>query len=527
VTNDGNYETSGNVFTITSAGTYTLSGKLEGQIVVAASDEDEVELVFNGASLTYGENSPIFVSCASDVTIKAKKGTENYITDTRAEQTTEDETQGGGAIYAKSDLKLAGQGTLYVTGSYNNGVHTTKDLKIKNLTLWATSPNNTIKGNDSVTITSGSITSISEAGDAIKTSSTDLSSAGKQRGTVSISGGTVNLYAGCDGIDASYNVEISNGTDEDDPSVTTIPEITIKTNKYSSYSDSSVLGSYSGTASTGYARPGGGGGQPGGGGGQPGGGGGQPGGGSSSEKAADSAKGIKAANTISIAGGVTDITAYDDGVHANYGTTFESGSKGVGDVLVSGGTLNISCSDDGIHADRYLNISGGTVNVSESYEALEGNQITVSGGHSAVYGSNDGMNASNGSSSAGLSAQIKVTGGYLFVCVPSSGDTDGVDSNGSYTQTGGTVIACGPNNMNMAAIDADGYVSVTGGTLVGFGYAASVSSSLTKTSKSGTYGSKAYTLSFNNGTVTTEKLLSYNYSGVVAYSALGTLNSIA
>ena len=224
---------------------------------------------------------------------------------------------------------------------------------------------------------------------------------------------------------------------------------------------------------------------------------------------------------------MTDITAYDDGVHANYGTTFDSGSKGVGDVLVSGGTLNISCSDDGIHADRYLNISGGTVNVSESYEALEGNQITVSGGRSVVYASNDGVNASNGSSSAGLSAQVKVTGGYLFVCVPASGDTDGVDSNGSYTQTGGTVIACGPNNMNMAAIDADGYISVTGGTLVGFGYAASVSSSLTKTSKSGTYGSKAYTLSFNNGTVTTEKLLSYNYSGVVAYSALGTLNSIA
>ena len=38
---------------------------------------------------------------------------------------------------------------------------------------------------------------------------------------------------------------------------------------------------------------------------------------------------------------------------------------------------------------------------------------------------------------------ITVSDGYLFAAVPSSGDTDGIDSNGTYTQTGGTVIACG------------------------------------------------------------------------------------
>lgn len=516
-TSDGAYSQEGNVYTITSAGTYSLSGTLNGQIYVAAGDEDEVELDLNGVTITYDENSPIYVASADEVKIKANKGTSNLINDTREEESVEDDTQGGGAIYAKADLKLVGQGSLTVAGGYNNGIHTTKDLKIKKQTLAVTAPNNAIKGNDSVTITSGTITAVSTKGDAIKSASTDLSSSEEQRGSIDISGGTLTLYAGGDGIDAAYDATIEEGVDEDDPSVATVPSLKIYTNKYSPYSDSSVLSAYYTVAERG---PGGGGWT---------GGGGQPGGGTSSaEKAEGSAKGIKAANTIYVKGGEIEITAYDDGIHANYGTTFDSGAKGVGDILVSGGTTTITCSDDGLHADRYLRISGGETTISESHEGIEGNQIHITGGTTYAYADDDSVNAASGSTTAGLSALVDVSGGYLFACVPSSGDTDSIDSNGTYRQTGGTVITCGPNNMNSGALDVDGTVSVSGGTLVAFGYVGNISSSgVTRSSKSGTYGSKAYTLKFASGNVTTGKLLSYSYSNCTCYSVLGSLSSIA
>ena len=218
-TRDGTWTKSGGIYTISSAGTYVLSGKLEGQIYIAAADEDEVELDLNGVSITYGENSPIFVESADEVKIKALKGTSNFVHDTRAEQSEESDVQGPGAIYAKADLKLAGQGGLTIEAAYNNGVHTNKDLEIKNLTLVSSAPNNAVKGNDSISILSGNVTAISYSGDGLKTTSTDLSSSSAQRGNVDISGGKVLVYAGGDGIDASYDVNVYRGIDEDDGSL--------------------------------------------------------------------------------------------------------------------------------------------------------------------------------------------------------------------------------------------------------------------------------------------------------------------
>ena len=205
----------GDVYTITAAGTYTFSGVSgSGQIVVDAGEE-KVEIIFNGVTLANAQDAPIKILSADKVTLTAAEGSYNDISDERALRTEEEaeaeEKAAGGAIYAKCDLTLAGSGTLVVSGSYNNGVHTTKDLKIKDLTLKVTAPNNALKGNDSVSISSGSALLISTGGDGIKTEDSDISSKGNQRGTVTISGGILEIYAACDGIDAAYNVEIAKG----------------------------------------------------------------------------------------------------------------------------------------------------------------------------------------------------------------------------------------------------------------------------------------------------------------------------
>ena len=182
-----------------------------------------IELQLNGVDLTCDYNSPILIRNADGVDISAVKGTENTITDARALKTEDDEEQGNGAIYSKCDLKLKATGSLKVVGNYNNGVHSTKDLTIQKLNLHVTAPNNALKGNDSLTVKSGNITAISSGGDGLKTEDSDISSKGNQRGTIEIQDGTLNIYAACDGIDASYDAIISGGT------------TTIFTNKYSSF----------------------------------------------------------------------------------------------------------------------------------------------------------------------------------------------------------------------------------------------------------------------------------------------------
>ena len=186
---------------------------------------------------------------------------------------------------------------------------------------------------------------------------------------------------------------------------------------------------------------------------------------SSEDDNGTSQKGIKCENEIKISGGTITLRTVDDGIHANYDGALENGLLPVGNVTVSGGTLDIESGDDGIHADYGLYISGGSINVSKSYEGIEGTVINVSGGTTKVVASNDGVNARTGQHDS----SITVSGGVLDVTVPSSGDSDGIDSNGTYTQTGGIVIARGPNSTNMAALDTDGTCRIDGGTIIVLG----------------------------------------------------------
>lgn len=225
----GNYEyiEEENTYVLTAAGEYDCYGDLsDGQIRIRAGDEDEVIVNLNGCSLSCSFDSPIYVESADQVDISAKKNTENSIYDLRGADFAGDEFSGSGAIFADSDLKLKGNGSLKIQTSYNNGIHTKKDLEIKNLELSVKAYNNAIKGNDSVSIASGKIVAISTGGDALKTTSTDLNKNNEQRGAVRISGGEVDLYAMCDGIDAASDVEISSGA-----------IVRISTDSYSAYSE--------------------------------------------------------------------------------------------------------------------------------------------------------------------------------------------------------------------------------------------------------------------------------------------------
>ena len=513
---------SGSIYTITKAGEYTVSGLLsEGQLIVDAGDEAEVTIVLNGTSITCSNGSPIYVKNASEVKIKSEENTFNEVIDNRAEATDDSsDDAGNAAIYATCDIKLVGKGALVVTGNYNNGIQSKDDLSIKNVIVKVTAVNNAIKGNDAVDIESGDIIAISTKGDGIKTSNSSLSNKGNQKGIVTITGGNIDVYAACDGIDAAYGVDISGDGN-----------LNIYTDTYSEYSEEvTTSGSSSGTSSgsnsstnktasantvsyvttsdTVTNAPGGfGGGNMGGGNapdmnggnapdmsngnapdmsngnapdmnGSSGGGmggndrsgmsGGNNQSGNSSKKSY-STKGIKADSEINISGFTINISSTDDGIHANSDSgVLETGEDGKGTIVINGGTITISSGDDGMHADKQLDVNDGYINVVTSYEGLEAVTINLNGGKIYVYATDDGINACTGDGKT--TPIINVNGGYIDVTT-ASGDTDGIDSNGNYVQTGGFVLVKGGSSSGnvSGSIDVDGTVTITGGTCVALG----------------------------------------------------------
>ena len=194
------------VITITKAGNYKLTGTYEGQIKLEAADSDMVRLILNNATITNSTGAAINVVEADEVVIYTASGTTNTVSDGSSYSDTASGSPDA-AIYSKSDLTLAGEGTLKVEGKYEEGIHTSDGLVIASGTLEVNAANTGIKGKDYVDILDGTIT-VTASQDGIKaTNDTD-----GNRGWVRLSGGTVNISAGDDGFKAERVLEISGGT---------------------------------------------------------------------------------------------------------------------------------------------------------------------------------------------------------------------------------------------------------------------------------------------------------------------------
>lgn len=530
----GGFTREGSVYTFTKGGVYSLSGVLEdGQLVIDAGEE-KVELCLCGVSIGCSSGSPIYGRSASRLSISAEKKTYNVITDSRPLKDDADEAGENGAIYARCDMTITGSGALLVESSYRNGIHCTKDLTVKKLALKVVAAHHALKGNDSVEISSGELTLIAVGGDGIKTEHSDVSAKGKQRGTVTFAGGTVDIYAARDGVDAAYDVtlnhsdvnlniytgsyspytEAESGNELKERYLILSPSLYREGSRYFAcfYQDSEeegvwaeavyALNCYSGRTTyyalrlevpSGYAnvryyvvpkdaaepakdyseR--------------------SDGGSLNPEKNAFmilsltdgaifgdyvtlgtpqretvSAKGIKAANGVTVLDGRLSIKADDDGIHSNNDVELENGAAGEGFVTLSGGYVQLMSGDDAIHADGVLNQRGATLNVLRSYEGLEANVLNFDGGSSYVYASDDGINATAGK----LPTAVNVTGGYLECATP-AGDTDAIDSNGGMTVSGGFVLVRGGASTGAVAGSIDvgehSRLTVTGGTVVAFG----------------------------------------------------------
>lgn len=462
----------GQTVTITQEGTYQIAGTLDdGALIVESSENAKITLVLGSVSIKNTTGAAIQIGTADDVTIELAEGTTNVLQsgeEVDIATATESEEASGGALQSKADLKIKGKGSLTVLGYLNNGIHCTKDLKIKNGNISVTALGHGIKGKKSVTVSGGTVT-VTSGKDGITSDETE----NEEKGFVTIEGGEIIITSAGDGVSAETTLTVTDGV---------ISIISGGGSANAQQKTDNMRGWWDFDNSA-------------------------------SDDDSASCKGLKAGKALVISGGSMTIDAQDDALHTD------------GDMTISGGECILSTGDDGAHAELSLNVLDGKITVLTSYEGLEANQITLAGGDLDITASDDGINANGGSDGfsggfgggfgggrGGMGGSfggrrndtnnqggdmtppdnnnmtptdnnmqtppddtsdkqpvLLITGGKITV----NADGDGLDSNGNLRVEGGDITINGPSNGGNGAIDIGtengGAGFISGGTLIALG----------------------------------------------------------
>ena len=341
---DASVRIDGQTVTITQAGTYQIAGTLDdGALIVESAENAKITLVLGGVSIKNSTGAAIQIATADDVTIELAEGTTNVLQSGEKVDiatATESEEASGGALQSKADLKIKGKGSLTVLGYLNNGIHCTKDLKIKNGNISVTALGHGIKGKNSVTVSGGTVT-VTSGKDGITSDETE----NEEKGFVTIEDGEIIITSAGDGVSAETTLTVTGG-------VISIISGGGSANAQQKTDNMRDWWDFDNSAS---------------------------------DDNSASCKGLKAGKAMMISGGSITIDAQDDALHTN------------GDMTISGGECILSTGDDGAHAALSLTVLGGKITVLTSYEGLEANQITLAGGELDITATDDGINANGGS----------------------------------------------------------------------------------------------------------------------------------
>lgn len=308
--------------TITDGGVYVLTGTLtNGRVLVNAPGAD-VTLVLQNADITCTDSNALYIYKAANVLAYLPDGTASTLTDGSSYDygdsfSSADDEEPNACLYSKSDLVIAGGGTLTVMGNANNGITGKDTLKIEGTTVNVTAANHGVNGKDCLVLKQADVT-VTSGGD-------DTSAKGIKAGTnITVRSGSYTLDCADDGIHANGNVTISGGT------------FAITTGDDGVHADETVT---------------------------------------ITDGTLDISKcyeGIEG-QTIDISSGTIDIVSSGDGLNAAGGAD-QSGFGGRGPdsfggssdccITISGGTIRIDASGDGIDSNGDLNVSGGEIYVS-------------------------------------------------------------------------------------------------------------------------------------------------------------------
>jgi hypothetical protein len=409
----------GSSLTITSSGTYVVSGALDdGQILVESEDKGTVRLVLKGADISCSTSAPLHVLSAGKTIITLAEGTENRVTDDASGRPEEAESDDpNAAIFSKDDLTINGSGSLTVTARYNNGIATKDDLRIAGGSITVEAANDALKGRDSIGVRAGTIT-VDAGGDGLQAdNSNDLN-----KGYVSIEGGVFDITAGSDGIQAETMLAVSGG------------DFSISTRGTTTDGSTSAKGLKAGT---GVFVTGG------------------------TFVIDSSDDGVHSDGVVKIDGGILQIASGDDGIHAdemleiNGGeTTITQSNEGLESavVTINEGTIRIRSTDDGINVAGGADGSSAEGRAERSTPALDDSiRLSINGGYIAIDSGGDGLDC-NG--------PVFMTGGTVIIDGPADDRNGALDYLSEFTITGGYLVAVGSSGMAEAPSETSGQHSI-------------------------------------------------------------------
>ena len=381
---------------ITEAGTYVLSGSMNGTVTVSAGDSDKVQLVLNGVDITAAYAAAICVENADKTFITLAEGSENRLTVSALDEAAEIDA----AIFSRDDITLNGSGSLTIV-SAGHGIVGKDDLKITGGTYNITAEGRGIDANDSVRIAGGDITVVSEK-DAIRAKSDE-----SDKGYLLITGGVFSLTVGGGADNGETHTDDMMRSFRGGWGQTVTADDGAASGKGLKASGKIIILD-----------------------------------GDITVDAADDA--LHADGDLTVYGGTLRVRSGDDGLHAGSALTVNGGVIAVSQsyegleaaaVTINGGDISVTASDDGVNSSGGNDQSGYWRN---DMFASDGSSITVNGGTLYINAQGDGID-SNG--------DLYVNGGAIVVSGPTNSGNGALDYNGSAVITGGTVIAAGAAGM--------------------------------------------------------------------------------
>jgi hypothetical protein len=413
--NSANATVNGSTVSITSAGTYSITGSLsDGQLIVNTKEDEIVRIILNGVTMSNSGSAPIYVKKANKTLIVLATNTNNYVTNPTSYIPTDDEINA--VIFSMSNLTFYGDGSLTVKGNYKDGITSKKGLIIKSGNVTVESVDHGIRGKDYLVVKNGTL-KINAGGDGLKSDNTKDAA----KGYITIQDGKFDIIAKGDAISAETNIMITAG-------------------RY-------LLSSGGGSNNRDYLVDN------------------------------TSAKGIKAGASLIIDDGSFSLDSADDAIHSNGSLAINGGSFTIasGDdaihaetaLEVNGGDINITKCYEGIESRSILTINNGNIHIVSSDDGLNvaagtdgsvsnkmpsGQEdpfpyyLFINGGHIVIdttFG--DGID---------VNGPVEMSGGDIIINGSTRSDNGALDFLAIFKMTGGFLIGTGTTGMEQKPIGA-------------------------------------------------------------------------
>ncbi|SHE45651.1 protein of unknown function [Mariniphaga anaerophila] len=401
---------SNSVVTITTGGTYKVTGTLNnGQLIVDSDNDETVRIILSGANIACSNSAAVYVKNAEKTVLILAEDTENELADGAEYVYASGEDEPKATLYSADDLTLYGNGQLSIKGNYNDAVSSKDGLILKDVNLVVEAVDDGIRGKDYLVVKNSTL-KLDVEGDGLKSDNEDDTS----KGYIHIESGSFEITSGGDAVQAETDLVVANG------------DFTITSGGGSSYGYNSGV----------------------------------------------SAKGLKAGNNLIIDYGNFVVSSADDAIHSNEYLTvndgvFEisTGDDGVHadtEITINKGDFNITKSYEGIES-AIIVLNGGNISIVSSDDGLNcagGNDGSATGrpgfggftssGNYYLY-INDGRVAINATGDGiDVNGTIEMSGGTVIVHGPTSNNNGILDYDRAFNMNGGVLIGAGSAGMAQA-----------------------------------------------------------------------------